>query len=61
MRWRKYRRQCEQITGQSIPFTEAMSDAWVAAKRRGRFGFRMPNWYSAKMPIGDWERRRWEP
>lgn len=61
LRWRKYRRQCELVTGQSVPFTQSMGDAWIGARYRVRQGrlVRMPEWHHVNVPIGTWEKRRY--
>lgn len=61
LRWRKFRWQCETVTGQSVPFTIGMAEAWIRARYRVREGkfYTMPPWRRTGAPIGDWEKRRW--
>lgn len=57
-KWRKYRQQCAVSTGQNVPFTEGMGNAWVKAMYRvagGPFCV-MPHWYMPNVPIGSWDR-----
>lgn len=60
--WKKYWRQCVEVTGQQVPFTYAMGNAWVKAVYRIREGkfWAMPLWHNNKAaPYGGWEYRKW--
>lgn len=61
LRWKKFRRQCEILTGQSMPFTYGMAEAWIKAKYRvheGKF-YAMPPWHHTGASIGSWEAKKW--
>lgn len=63
LRWKKFRQQCAKVTGESVPFTLGMSQAWIRATYRikgGKF-YAMPPWHSDRsLPLGSWESRKWE-
>lgn len=61
LKWRKYRQQCTELTGQSVPLTRGMATAWVRGFHRVSGGFfAVPPWnIPYDIPIGSWQNRKW--
>lgn len=62
LRWKKFRRQCGEATGESVPLTLGMCLAWTRAVYKVKDGefYSMPPWHCDRsLPLGSWEPRRW--